>query len=247
MFQTIQKRPGTVSAAGIIATAALAAVAAFAAPAQAGEIRIAIGGVRADVPVVSMRERLWQSVVQQERDYSCGAAAIATLLTYHYRRPTDEAEVFNAMYAAGDQQKIVNQGFSLLDMKNYLETEGFVADGFRVTLDQLANAAIPAIVIVVIRGYRHFVVVKGVTDKTVLVGDPALGLKEYSRDEFEEILASDIVFAVRNFVPTGREHFNLDEEWAANPPAPFGEAADRGTLGSLLLSLPSPDGLGRSR
>ena len=217
------------------------------APAHAGEIRISVGGVRADVPVVSVRERLWQSVVQQQRDYSCGAAAVATLLTYHYRRPTEEAEVFEAMYAAGDQEKIIRQGFSLLDMKRFLESEGFVADGFRVTLDQLAYAAIPAIVIVVIRGYRHFVVIKGVTDETVLVGDPALGLKEYTREEFEEILASDIVFAVRNFVPTGREHFNIDKEWAANPNAPFGEATDLGSVGSMLLSLPNPSGLGGSR
>ena len=231
------------AAAAMLLATALVAIA----PAHAGEIRIAVGGVRADVPVVSLRERLWQSVVQQQRDYSCGAAAVATLLTYHYRRPTDEAEVFDAMFAAGDQDKIVRQGFSLLDMKRYLESEGFVADGFKVTLDQLATAAIPAIMIVVIRGYRHFVVIKGVTDDTVLVGDPALGLKEYDRDEFEEIMASDIVFAVRNFVPTGREHFNLDDEWAANPAAPFGEAANQGSLGSFLLSLPSPDGLMRSR
>ncbi len=243
MRATIKRRSTRLAAAA----AALMAALAVGAPADAGEIRIAVGGVRADVPVKSLRERLWETVVQQQRDYSCGAAAVATLLTYHYRRPTNEAEVFDAMFAAGDQEKITRQGFSLLDMKRYLEAEGFVADGFNVTLDQLATAAIPAIVIVVIRGYRHFVVIKGVTDETVLVGDPALGLKEYDRDEFEEILASDIVFAVRNFVPTGREHFNLDDEWAANPPAPFGEAADHGTLGSFLLSLPSPDGLMRSR
>lgn len=247
MFQTTGVGPAFHSATGRLAAAALAVFAMLGTPVQAGEIRIAIGGVRADVPVQSIQERLWQSVVRQQRDYSCGAAAVATLLTHHYQRPTDEAEVFDAMYAAGDQDKIVRQGFSLLDMKRYLESEGFVADGFRVTLDQLAYAAIPAIVIVVIRGYRHFVVVKGVTDDSVLVGDPALGLKEYTRDEFEEIMASDIVFAVRNYVPTGREHFNLDAEWAANPPAPFGEATNRNTLGSLLLSLPHPNGFGGSR
>lgn len=231
----------------LVSALAASALAAPAPSATAGEVRLAIGGVRVNVPVMSVRERLWQTVVQQQRDYSCGAAAVATLLTHHYGRETDEAEVFDAMFATGDQDKIVRQGFSLLDMKKYMESEGFVADGFNVSLDQFANAGIPAIVIVAIRGYRHFVVVKGVTEETVLVGDPALGLKEYPRDEFEDILASDIIFAVRNFVPTGREHFNLEEDWAANPPAPFGEATTEGNLGSFLLSLPSPDGLMRSR
>lgn len=231
----------------LVSMLAACALGATAPSAAAGEVRLAIGGVRVNVPVMSVRERLWQTVVQQQRDYSCGAAAVATLLSYHYGRQTDEKEVFDAMFAAGDQEKIVRQGFSLLDMKKYMEAEGFIADGFKVSLDQFANAGIPAIVIVVIRGYRHFVVVKGVTESTVLVGDPALGLKEYPRDEFEDLLASDIVFAVRNFVPTGREHFNLDADWAANVPAPFGTATTEGSLGSFLLSLPSPDGLMRSR
>lgn len=231
----------------LIALLTAATLAASGASAVAGEFRLAVGGVSVSVPVESVRERLWRTVVRQERDYSCGAAAVATLLTYHYGRETRERDVFDEMFATGDQDKITRQGFSLLDMKRYLESRGFVADGFKVSLDQFANAGIPAIVIVVIRGYRHFVVVKGVTDSAVLVGDPALGLKEYARDEFEALLASDIVFAVRNFVPTGRENFNQVAEWAANPPAPFGEATTDTALGSFLLSLPSPDGLMRSR
>ena len=224
-----------------------ASLAAMAVPASAGEIPVSVGGFSASVSVQSVRERRWDSVIQQERDFSCGAAAVATLLTYHYQRPTDEAEVFDAMFAAGDQQKILRQGFSMLDMKGYLNANGYVGDGFRVGLDELAHAAIPAISIIVIRGYRHFVVIKGVTDDTVLVGDPALGLKEYPREEFEGMMASDILFVVRNHVPTGREHFNLEREWAANPSAPFGSATQQGSLASFTLSLPNPNGFGGSR
>ncbi len=219
---------------------------ALAGPALAGEVRLSIGGLQTSVPVQSVRERRWESVIKQERDFSCGAAAVATLLTFHYDRPTEEVEVFESMFANGDQPLIMRQGFSLLDIKRFLESEGYVADGYRISIDRFSNAGIPAIAIIVIRGYRHFVVVKGVSEDSVLVGDPALGIKEYPLDEFESMMASDIFFVVRNHVPTGRDHFNLDAEWAANPSAPFGSATQQTSLGTLTLSLPNPNGRGGS-
>lgn len=231
--------------AGIAATATMLSV--LASPSPAGEVRLSIAGLQAGVPVQSIRERRWETVIRQEYDFSCGAAAVATLLTYHYDRQTEEVEVFDAMFAAGDQAKIMRQGFSLLDMKRFLETRGYAGDGFQVSIDRLTNAGIPAIAIVTIRGYRHFVVVKGVTEDSVLVGDPALGLKEYSKDEFEGMLASDILFVIRDHVPTGRERFNLDSDWAANPSAPFGSATQQGSIASFTLTLPNPDGFGGSR
>lgn len=231
--------------AGIVATAAMLSV--LATPSRAGDVRLSIAGLQTSVPVQSVRERRWETVIRQEYDFSCGAAAVATLLTYHYDRQTEEVEVFDAMFAAGDQAKIMRQGFSLLDMKRFLETRGYAGDGFQVSVDRLTNAGIPAIAIVTIRGYRHFVVVKGITEDAVLVGDPALGLKEYDKDEFEGILASDILFVIRNHVPTGRERFNIDAEWAANPSAPFGSATHQSSLASFTLALPNPDGFGGSR
>lgn len=222
------------------------ALSALTAPALAGEVRLSIGGLQTSVPVQSVRERRWESVIQQERDFSCGAAAVATLLTFHYDRPTEEIEVFDFMFANGDQSLIMRQGFSLLDIKRFLESQGYVSDGYRVSIDQFTNAGIPAIALITIRGYRHFVVVKGISEDSVLVGDPALGLKEYGLDEFESMMASDIFFVVRNYVPTGRDHFNMETEWAANPSAPFGSATQQTSLGTLTLSLPNPNGRGGS-
>ncbi len=231
----------------VTGVAMLAAVFCAAGPATAGDFGISIGGMRANVPVQSIMERRWETVIRQQRDFSCGAAAVATLLTHHYDRPTDEIEVFDAMFAAGDQAKIMQQGFSLLDMKHFLESRGYAGDGYRIAVDKLLEAGIPAIAIVTIRGYRHFVVVKGITEDMVLVGDPALGVKEYSRGEFEDMLSNDIFFVIRDAVETARAHFNLDAEWDVNPSAPFGDATNQGSLASFTLSLPSPDGLGRSR
>ena len=101
------------------------------------------------VPVKSMKTILaeikFRTTVRQKFDFSCGSAAVATLLTHHYQRPVTEEEVIKVMYAKGDQAKIQREGFSLLDMKQYLETNGFLADGFEATVDQIIKFGAPGL------------------------------------------------------------------------------------------------------
>jgi len=191
-----------------------------------------------NLKVKSFKERKWESVVRQQRDFSCGSAAVATLLSYHYDRQTGEEEVFQAMFAAGDRQKIMAQGFSLLDMKLYLDALGYTADGFRVPLDKLSEVGVPAIVLLSIDGYKHFVVIKGITAEDVLVGDPSRGIQRYKRADFEPLLENDIVFVVRTRVDVAKANFNLAEEWSAHPKAPFGAAVDRNSLSNITIYLP---------
>src|SRR5690606_12380707 len=108
-----------------------------------------------DVKVTSYKEARFQTVLKQEHDFSCGSAALASLLSFHYQDPVSEQQVFEAMFAAGDQERIRRQGFSLLDMRKYLSGRGYKADGFRIALDLLADkASVPAIVLINTNGYR---------------------------------------------------------------------------------------------
>ena len=118
-----------------------------------------------------------KKTLRQQYDYSCGSAALATLLTYQYNDPTSEAGIFKAMWEQGDQAKIKREGFSLLDLKRYLEARGYSADGYDTTLNKLAGVGIPAIVLIRDNGYNHFVVIKGIKDGKVAVGDPSLGAR----------------------------------------------------------------------
>ena len=104
-----------------------------------------LGGGVMNVPAQSIQELKFAEVVRQQFDFSCGSAALATLLTYHYEHPTEEMQAFNVMYAQGDQARIQQAGFSLLDMKNYLATEGYDSDGYQTDLATLAGAGVPAI------------------------------------------------------------------------------------------------------
>lgn len=211
------------------------------AAAEAGTASVGMGG-RFELPVVSYRERPFQTVVEQRYDYSCGSAALATLLAHHYQEPRSEAEIFEAMYAAGDQDRIREVGFSLLDMKTYLEALGHRADGFRISMEKLALVGVPAIALIQLDGYRHFVVIKGIRDGAVLIGDPARGVGLYGLAEFEALRVDDIVFLIRDKAQIAKASFNSSREWRLqHAAAPLGDALDRRALAEhgTLARIPS--------
>jgi len=189
------------------------------------------------VPVTSFKDVPFKSVVRQQYDYSCGSAALATLLHYHYGRPVTETDVFKAMWAGGDQAKIRKVGFSLMDMKRYLAEQGFVGDGYRVNINLLSQATAPTIAVIRVQNYKHFVVIKGVRDGKVLVGDPALGLRIYTADEFRQVW-DGIVFLIHGG-PTEQVRYNRPEEWSATPGAPMDTASlESGLVSTATRNLP---------
>lgn len=211
--------------------------------AQAASVRIHGMAGAFTLDVKSPKEKRWDTVVRQQYDYSCGSAAVATLLTYHYDLPIKEAEVFEIMFREGDQERIRAQGFSMLDMKRFLDWKGLQSDGFRISLDKLAELGVPGIALVNTNGYRHFVVIKGVKDNQVLIGDPAVGSVVLPRETFEKIW-SGVVLAGRGKVQIAREYFNNPQEWSIRPKAPLEEGVDRTGLGMFTLTLPGRNEFG---
>jgi predicted double-glycine peptidase len=182
--------------------------------------------------VVSVKEARFTTTVRQQYDFSCGSAAVATLLTYHYGVPVTEREVFAQMFERGDQAKIRKEGFSMLDMKRFLESRGFHADGFNQPLERLEQESLPAIVLLSERGYRHFVVVKGIGRGRVLVGDPAMGTRTISFDRFSHLWVNQLLFVVHNRREAAQ--FNVAGDWRVAPAAPLFQAVSRDrTLDSL--------------
>lgn len=196
------------------------------------------GGGSFTISVTSWRDIPFRTVVRQQFDYSCGSAAVATLLRFHYGVQVGEAEVFEHMFERGDQERIRAVGFSMLDMRGYLEARGFRADGLRLPLDRLASLGVPAIALITHDNYRHFVVVKGVDAERVLVGDPTFGLMTYSREEFMEIW-NGVVLAIRQ-TPEGwpEPAYNRAAEWRPWAVAPVGQAQGPVSPTDLMLSMP---------
>lgn len=190
------------------------------------------------IPVQSRKEMKWNNVVQQQYDFSCGAAAIATLLTFHYDRPTDEDEVFVSMFNKGNKQQIQTAGFSMLDMKQYLDAQGLKSDGFHMTLNKFTRIGVPGITMINTNGYKHFIVVKGIDGDRVLVADPALGTRVIPRETFAQQW-NGAILAARESIQIARQHFNETRDWKVHAKSPLGAGVDRIGLGAYNLSLPS--------
>ncbi len=64
-----------------------------------------------DIHVRSLKEARFNRVIKQQYDFSCGSAAIATLLSYHYDIPIKETQVFQQMFSVGDKAHIKSTAF----------------------------------------------------------------------------------------------------------------------------------------
>lgn len=140
----------------------------------------------------------FDGIVRQQHDYSCGSAALATLLVHHFGEKFSEPEVIKGLIKYGDREQIrQRRAFSFLDMQYLMSALGYQADGYKATLDDLKNPEVwPCIAAISIFDYRHFVVVRGVYKNRVVVADPWFGNMSYSMDEFEKSWYQQAVFII---------------------------------------------------
>lgn len=154
--------------------------------ADAAEMRFGgvIPGAMISKSIISMREQHYVNMVPQQTDFSCGAAAVATILNYAYNYEFTEHQVIEEMLKVSDPQLVETKGFSLLDIKNFVETLGLRGRGYNISPEVLEQIKIPTIVLLNIRGYKHFVVLKKSTKDKVYIADPALGNRVIDRQDF---------------------------------------------------------------
>ena len=131
-------------------------------------------------PVLSLAEIRTHNVTTQEWDRSCGAAALATILNYQHGDPVSEREIATRLmsrteYLENPLLVQFRQGFSLLDLKHFVDDRGYNGVGLgQLTLEHLVARA-PMIVPINAYGYQHFVVFRGALGNRVLLADPASG------------------------------------------------------------------------
>ena len=142
-------------------------------------------------PVKSLLEIRQERVVVQQWDLSCGAAALATILNYQHGDPVSEREIAKGLiereeYIENPTLVRVRQGFSLLDLKRYVEERGYQGIGYgQLTLEDLIEQA-PIMVPISSKGYNHFVVFRGALGNRVLLADPAFGNRTMLAARFED-------------------------------------------------------------
>lgn len=145
-------------------------------------------------PLVEFR---YNNVVRQAYDYSCGSAALTTLLDFYLGRNFQERQVMEGLLQFGDSEKIVERrGFSLLDMKRLVTALGHPSGGFRAEKEDLIKLDHPAIAPIEYAGFKHFIVIRGVKNGHVFVADPSLGNISFTLARFMEIWDKNVLFIV---------------------------------------------------
>ncbi|TFW19738.1 peptidase C39 family protein [Massilia arenosa] len=149
------------------------------------------------VKIEPMSELKFKHIVHQAYDYSCGSAALVTILNYHLGIKVSEQDSMEGMMDKGEKDKIIaRRGFSLLDMKRYVASLGVQSAGFKAEMKDLEELKDPAIVPIDYAGFKHFVVFRGVRDGLVFVADPAMGNITFSVTEFATLWDGNTLFLV---------------------------------------------------
>lgn len=188
--------------------------------------------------VTPLQEKRFAGVIRQEFDFSCGSAALATLLRFHYGFEVREEVAFRGMWAKGDQPQIRKVGFSLLDMKRWLASRGLAAEGYEVSLDAIAKTGVPGIALIRVKNYLHFVVVKGIRGGEILLGDPSVGLTVMTRAQFQEAW-NGIYFVLTAEQEQGKKGFDRDQQWSAYARSPLGTGMSNPvSQQALMLTAP---------
>lgn len=140
-------------------------------------------------------ELKYHNIVRQAYDYSCGSAALVTILNFHLGLKVTEQESMEGMMEKGEKDKIIERrGFSLLDMKRYLASIGVDSAGFKAEIADLLTLGQPAIVPIEYGGFKHFVVLRGVRDGLVYLADPSAGNIIFPLREFATLWDRNTLF-----------------------------------------------------
>jgi predicted double-glycine peptidase len=118
-----------------------------------------------------------EGVVRQGWDYSCGSAALATLLSTPDEPVTEKEILLEALSGLTEEEEhqTMEAGLTLLDLHKVVEGRGLRAAGYRVEPAFLSKITRPVVVFIKPGGYRHFAVMRGIRGDRVFLADPARG------------------------------------------------------------------------
>ncbi len=135
----------------------------------------------------SWQELKRRNVVMQNYDYSCGAAALATILRYYWNDPATEKQIISILFKILTPDEIrdrVKHGLAISDLRQASVEMGYLASIGNLSFDRLAQSKIPLIVPIRLDDYDHFVVYRGMAGGRVYLADPVRGNVRPTVQEF---------------------------------------------------------------
>ncbi|MCP4702357.1 MAG: C39 family peptidase [Gammaproteobacteria bacterium] len=153
-------------------------------------VTLASGGIRFEQPLKTWKDILEQNIVMQQFDYSCGAAALATLLQYYFQDDVSEKDILEDIVNQLNEADFENrkkEGLSLLDLKQFANRRGYQAVGVKnLKFSALPKLRGPVLVYLETSEYRHFAILRGVKEDRIFLADPSRGNIRMSVEVFAQ-------------------------------------------------------------
>lgn len=154
-----------------------------------------LAGVQVSATCTTYREMRYAGVVGQTSEYSCGPAAVATLLSCFYGLDVSESEVLQrAEEYDGAAGRELGSGISAYALKRTLMDHGILTRGLIVSLDALVKhfeqRGLP-LILHLTRPQKHYLVAVGIIGKHVVLADPSWGRRLLCVSELETELGFD--------------------------------------------------------
>jgi len=140
-----------------------------------------------------------RNIVMQKRDFTCGAAALATIAKYYWDDNVDEDLFLRALDEILTDEEIqdrIKNGLAMSDMRRAAVKVGYQAVVGKTSFDKLMGVKVPVIVGIKPGGYKHFVVYRGVVADWVFLADPIRGNIHMPIWEFREQWQENAVLVI---------------------------------------------------
>ncbi len=140
-----------------------------------------------------------RNIVMQERDYSCGAAVLATVARYYWGDDVGEEDFLDALdelLTAEEAEDRVKNGLTMSDLRRAAVACGYQAVVGKLPLEKLSESKVPLIVGITVDEHDHFVVYRGLYPPYVYLADPIRGNIRVRIPEFSKQWQKNTVLAV---------------------------------------------------
>jgi predicted double-glycine peptidase len=166
-------------------------------PSQTAPIRDRQHQFQLKVPnYVTLRNR---NIVMQQRDFSCGAACLATICRYYWGDDVTEEmvlEPLDKLLTAEETEDRIKNGLAMSDLRRAAVKLGYQSVVGTTTFAKLGEMKVPAIVGIQPSGHKHFVVLKGTFGDWVYLADPIRGNIRMANWEFVEQWQKNAILVV---------------------------------------------------
>jgi len=173
--------------------------------------------VTGTISTVSWKSLRDNGVEKQDKDFSCGSAATATILSSFYGLSVTEKDILEEVLKIGG-----DGAASFSNLEQAVKKYGFKGIGLSVSFEKLKSIKIPVIVYLRYRGDDHFSVIRGISESGVVwLGDPSWGNRKFTEYQFRKMWETrddeKLKGKILLIIPQDKSTANLDKDFFRPP------------------------------